>query len=533
MSQPQEAEKTQSKVFVRESTGLVKNVSFVDSISLNMSNMSIGPLFATLAGSTVATMVIVPSVMGLNLVAASIIAFILGIPQVVVYTMMSRRFPRTGGDYVWLSRTFGGFWGSTLSFWGYTAETTAYLALVIILLDFAIGSVGLSLFGTGATFYFNFFDTPATQFEVGAVLFTILIAINILKPRAGFALVSVLTVFGIATLLIAIGVLLSAGSNGVMSYVNSLGVNGANITKTASGLSLSINGTAAYHSSGAPFDINLGNTIFIMPVIFAFVYPWLNAAPAVASEIKGKSALKWNVPISAVTAFVVLTAALGTLYYVAGMPFINAIFSNPAYASTGLNFFTLAMGVANNTALAWLIGIGWILMQYGTIAYAVIVISRYLLAQSFDRFLPSKVSYVSSRFGSPVVANLITYVAVMILLALATYFYASYSALFGAIFASMVYFIFVGLCATTHALRKEKGGAKALLATAGILDAIVFAFLSYQYLANASFTGINTLTESFLIFTIVLGAVIYLASKWYNSKRGIDSSMAYKELPPE
>jgi amino acid transporter len=536
LSTQEERQATEPKVFVRESTGLVKNVSFLDSVSLNMSNMSIGPLFATLAGSTVATMVIVPTVTGLNLVAASVIAFILGIPQVIVYTMMSRRFPRTGGDYVWLSRTFGGFWGSTLSFWGYTMETTAYLALVIILLDFALGSVGLSLFGTGTNFnsyFFNFYSVPLTQFEWGALLFTIIIIINILKPKAGFTMVSILTVFGIFSLLVAMGVLISAGQSGIASYVNGLGVNGAVATKTSSGLSLLINGTNAYTSSGAPFDLNLKNTIFIMPVIFAFVYPWLNAGPAVASEIKGKGALKWNVPISVITAFVVLTAALGVLYGVAGMPFINALFSNSSFAGIGVNFFTLAMGVANNSVLAWIIGLGWIAMQYGTIAYAVIVISRYLLAQSFDRFLPSRVSYVSSRFGSPVVANLITYAVVLILLGLATYYYASYSALFGAILASMIYFIFVGLCAATHAIRKEQGGAKILLATAGILDAGVFAFVSYQYLTNMTFTGINWLTETFLVATLIAGALIYLASKWYNARKGIDISLAYKELPPD
>jgi len=522
------------KVFVREATGLVKNASFLDTISLNISNMSIGPLFATLAGSTVATMVIVPSVTGLNLVAASIIAFVLGIPQVIVYTMMSRRFPRTGGDYVWLSRTFGGFWGSTLSFWGYTMETTAFLALVIILLDYAVGSVGTAMFGFQAgNYYDKLFYDPPTQFVLGAVMFTIIIAINIVRPKAGFTVVSILTIFGIFTLLLAMAALISAGSSGVASYINSLGVTGAVVNQTSSGLSLTINGTSAYTPSGAPFDINFSNTIFIMPVLFAFVYPWLNAGPAVASEIKGKNAMRWNVPASAIIAFVILTAALGVLYGVAGMPFINGVFSNPTYAAYGVNFFTLAMGVANNTTIAWIIGIGWILMQYGTIAYAVIVISRYLLAQSFDRFLPSRISYVSPRFGSPMVANLVTYVVVIILLGLATYYYASYSALFGAIFASMIYFVFVGLCAATHAFRKEHGGAKALLATAGILDAVVFGFVSYQYLANTSFTGINWLTETFLVGTFIAGALIYLASNWYHKRHGVDISLAYKEIPPE
>src|SRR5205807_4259501 len=96
------ATQQKQQIFVREATGLVKNVSFLDSIALNLSNMSIGPLLTTIAGSSAATLFIVPSVSGLNLVAAALIAFALAIPQIVIYTMMTRRFPRTGGYYVWV-----------------------------------------------------------------------------------------------------------------------------------------------------------------------------------------------------------------------------------------------------------------------------------------------------------------------------------------------------------------------------------------------------------------------------------------------
>ena len=58
----------------------------------------------------------------------------------------------------------------------------------------------------------------------------------------------------------------------------------------------------------------------------------------------------------------------------------------------GPNFFSIAMGVANNPWVAWIIGLGWVALQFAVIAYAVIVFSRYLLAQSLDRFLPAKLS---------------------------------------------------------------------------------------------------------------------------------------------
>jgi amino acid transporter len=514
---------TKPTAFARESTGLVKNVSFLDSIALNFSNMSVGPLMTTIAGSTVATMVVV-DVAGLNLILASVIGFLLAIPQMVVYTMMSRRFPRTGGDYVWISRTFGGFWGSTLSFWGYTMETLAFIALVVILVDYSIGGVGLTM---GLDSWGSLFTDGNTQFIVGSVIFAIMITLNIVKPKAGFKVVTILTVFGIFTLLLSMGVLLAAGQSGVENYINGLSqIPGFNLPTYTQVLS-------SYTPSGLPGDISLPNIIYIMPVMFAFVFPWLNAAPAVASEIKGSRALKWNVPVSAFLGFVLLTATFAVLYGVSGMPFINALFHNPAYAGFGVNFFSLAMGVANNNIVAWIIGLGWIAMQLGVIAYAVIIFSRYVLAQAMDRFLPTRLAYVSPKLGSPVIAHLFDLVVTVTLVALTAYFFSSISGIFGAIIAGMSYFVFVGLAAATHAIRKESGMAKAVLATAGILNAVVFAFITYQFLANPGFTGLNTVTYIYVVGTFIAGAAIYQASKWYHKKRGMDISLNYKELPPE
>ena len=532
----QPASPAASKVFVREATGLVKNVSFLDSITLNFSNMSVGPLLTTIAGYAAATMVLV-DVSGLNLVVASAIAFLLAIPQMVVYTMMSRRYPRAGGDYVWLSRTFGGFSGSTLAFWGYTMETLAYIALVVILLDEAIGGVGATMgynYGYATTGWTALFEGGFWQLAVGVVAFSVVILLNIAKPKAGYKLVTVLAVFGAITLVLAMGVFLGAGHAGLVNYTdctgaysggsNCLGLNGTNSFDVVSN---------SYTPSGSPGDINLGNIMFIMPVMFAFIYPWLNAGPAVASEIKGTKALRWNVPVAAVLAFAFLTAAFGVLYAVGGMPFINGVFHDVAYQTIGVNFFSLAMGVVNNSNIAWIIGLGWIALQFAVIAYAVIVFSRYLLAQAFDRFLPSRLAYVSPRFRSPVMAHGVDWIVTVVLISLTAYYYGSIYGIFGAIIASMIYFIFVGLAAVVHAVRKETGLSKGLLVLAGALNMLVFGFVSYQFLSNPSFTGLNDLTAAYVISTFIAGALIYLVSSWYHKKHGIDISLAYKEIPPE
>jgi len=520
-------------VFVREATGLVKNVSFFDSIAMNMSNMSVGALLGVIGISGLVPM-LGHDMTGVNLVWLSVIGFLVSIPQIVVYTIMSRKMPRTGGDYVWVSRTFGGPIGSVLSFMGYTAETTAYLALIVLSTVFAIGSVGLYFNSTSTSFLGLAIpaggsgSSPGAQWIVGAIIFAALVGINIVRPKAGYRLVSILTIFGFFALILAIAVLLNAGNSGVQGYINGLGLTGS---------SLGINGNGSAYNlvqSQGTTGFNFGNTIYLLPLMAAFIYPWLNAAPAVASEIKGKSAVRWNVPVSAVLVFIFVTSALATLYYVGGQAFINGAYSNPTLVfNYSFNFWTLAMGVTSSNIVAGLIGLGWILANLSVLAYGVIVISRYLLAQSFDRFLPSMISDVNPRFGSPVKAFLISLVVTVVLVGLAAFYYSGLGGLFGATIASMIYFAFVGLAAATWGIKKEKGSTKLILVIAGIANVFVFGFLTYQYVTNAAQWSLNNLTVYFVVGTFILGAVIYAASRAYHKARGVDISLAYKEIPPE
>src|SRR2546426_8799622 len=99
---PESATQQKQQIFVREATGLVKNVSFLDTIALNLSNISVGPPLTTIAGFAGATFLIAPSVSGLNLMVASAFAFLLSVPHIATYTIMSRRYPRTGGAYAYV-----------------------------------------------------------------------------------------------------------------------------------------------------------------------------------------------------------------------------------------------------------------------------------------------------------------------------------------------------------------------------------------------------------------------------------------------
>jgi amino acid transporter len=513
------------KVFTRDSTGLVKNVSIVDAITLNLGNMSVGAGLGTIGlTTTLLPAAIVNS--GFNLVLTSIIAFLLSVPQIIVYTMMTRRLPRTGGDYVWTSRTLGGFVGSSFSFMGYTLETLAYLALIALSAVFAIGGVGVGLGNSnmlGLSLPANLPGGNALQqFVVAAMIFTILILINIFTPKSGYKLVSALIIVGVVSLAVAILTLLAAGSNGVTNYLNFANTNfAANITQSQ----VSAPTTAS--------SINWNGVFFMIPFFAIFVYPWLNAAPAVASEMKGKSALRWNVPISAVISLILITGAFGAMYVAGGFSFVSGALTGSLSSFSDFNFWTFAMGATTSLPLQAFIGLGWIVWNIGVLAYGVIVFSRYLFAQSFDRFLPEQLSYISPKYGSPVVAHLIDLVITLGLIGTSAFVYGTLVSLFGNVIAAMVYFIVIGLAASVYALRKEKGISKGILFVAGILMAAVFVYITYLFLANGSVWGANNTAYGYVIASFILGASIYLGSKRYHASRGIDISLAYKEIPPE
>jgi amino acid transporter len=527
------ADKAKTGVFVRESTGLVKNVSLLNALTLNMGNMSAGAALATI-GFTMASLT---SVAGVNLVYASIIAFLVSIPQIIVYSIMGSKIRRTGGDYIWITRSFGGALGGSLSFMGYVLETQIYFALIVLSMVFAIGSVGLAM---GNSSFLGLAlpgdiagSNPAEQFAVGAVIFLALILANMARPKLGYRIVTVTILIGVIGILTAIATLLSAGQSGVASYINNLGaVDFSNNPITYSSL------VSSY--SGSTFDF--GATISILPFFAIFVYPWINAGPAVGSELKGTGTAKWNVPLASVLVLILLTGAFATMYYVGGFAFTNAALSNGALVfNYSFNFWTLAMGVNSNSALQLFIGLAWILWNVGILAYGVIVISRYLLAQAFDRFLPAKIAYVN-KWGAPVIAQAIVLILTLSLVGAVSFLYGTLQALYAGVIAAMIYFVFIGITAIMHGSRNEKGRNKSLLIVCGALMAVVFAYITYQFLASPSIWGTSSMIDGiagyyyaygYVIASFIAGLLLYYGCKSYYGRRGIDVTLAYKEIPPE
>jgi len=510
-------------VFVRESTGLVKNVSFLDALSLNLGSMEVGLALASIGY----TMVLMPSIAGINMIYASLIAAALVVPQVVVYHTFLSRIQRTGGDYVWASRAIGSV-GGVLSFGGVMMIQIAYSALTVLALVFAVGSVGVAL---GYTNFLplalpgNIGGNPALQFLIGGIIFVLLMLVNVFNPKAGFRFLSAAIVLGLIILALASGVLLASGHQGVVNYINSLNAVGPNNSKiTYSSLASSY--------SGPLFSLS-GTLMFALFYIF-YSYPWFaTAAPVAGSEFKGYSPSKYSIPLSFLMTFLFTTIPIAIMYYVGGFKFITMAFSNPTLVyNYSLNFWTLAMGVSNNSVLATIIGAGWILWDLALLAYLIISFSRYILAASFDRLLPARLSAVN-RYGSPWAALVLDLIISLTVAGLAAFFYGPFSSLYGIGDNNWIWFITVGIAATIFAAKRLSGNIKYVMGIAGILMTLVYIYVLYIFIEYPSTWGGNYLGYGYDISVFLAGGIIYLGMRQYYKRRNLDISFAFKEIPPE
>jgi len=96
--------------FERQATGLVREAGWWDVLVYNMNFISIGLMAAFLFNTTI------PFYPGVNVYLNELVAFALVIPLSLVFAMFAAAMPRSGGDYVYVSRTLHPALGMMSSF---------------------------------------------------------------------------------------------------------------------------------------------------------------------------------------------------------------------------------------------------------------------------------------------------------------------------------------------------------------------------------------------------------------------------------
>jgi amino acid transporter len=363
------------------------------------------------------------------------------------FAEVSSRFRESGGPYLYALRAFGPGVGFVIGSMTWLSRVLAFATILSLVVAYAGAITGTSVEGSGR-----------------AALMTT-------------------TVLGLTVVLIA-GIRQTAWAStllttGKLALLASLVVAG-----------LLVHGTPPLDFGPLPaLDAFLGAVAILLFAFFGFECVAITAGETPQPER--------NVPFAIVT-----TVAIVTLFYVL-VQYVS-IAGVPGLATSTRPLADLAMqilGPAGSVAIA----AGAIVMMVGTMLGVLLSASRTLMAMSEQDQLPRAVAGLHPRMRTPVIAIVISAVAVLVSSLLSTFAAAI------AMTVATRLLGYVAVCLALPVLRRTSADAPAFRVPFGGTVAVASALLSASLLATATLTEFAT--------TLVLAGVAWVAWRAYDRTR--------------
>lgn len=529
--------------FQRRSSGLVRDFSQTDTWMYNVLAMNPVIVGALTFGLLLITY---PHT---SLWLCFVIAGLFCCAEAVAYALFASVIPRSGGDYVMQSRTFGGGVASFFTFSGITLTQLFVPGIFGFLLSSVVLSPFFFLLGAQyhATWMIEVGEWLSTNWGIFACAMFVAIQgliVNIRGLRL-YARIQKLVFWPGLVLLLFFMVLMLFSSQGDFTHNFNNFMSEHYEVQNAYQTTINAGGTITG-------GFNLGDTI-LASVIAAFLLIFPAFSVQQAGEIKRAGSVKGNLySMLGAEAFtfiimallgLLLAAKVGTNFlYSSGTLYFEGSPKNPLPVPPFLGFFFAMFG--NAPIFTWLLLVMflcWMVMLYPN---AWLGGTRVMMAMSFDRILPEWLGRVDRRLHVPINA-LLAMVLVSIPVAYLYIFQPSLQEL------TLSYFIMLVTCfgVTTLAAAvfpytrksiydaspaaKYKFLGLPLITIMGLTFFAFMVFCDYQALF-ADELGVNN--SKGLLFLGILWAiafVVYWGSKLYRSSRGEVTDAAYRELPIE
>src|ERR1700682_3097620 len=213
---------TEDQLFVRKSSGFVREAGAFDAMVFNA--VFSAPVGATLAWGVFFALSAFP---GSDLVTATLISFVLNVPVLLMMGLLASAMPRTGGDYVWVSRilspplatisNFGAAFSAMIgaTFW---ARYFPVFALGPILVTLGVFFDNQTLITWGN----NFQTSNGWIFAGGLVMILLMSAILIAGIKTTFRWQNAFWIIASAGTFLAFVVLAFGSSSDFQSHFNAL-----------------------------------------------------------------------------------------------------------------------------------------------------------------------------------------------------------------------------------------------------------------------------------------------------------------------
>ena len=532
------------QAFVREATGLVRQITTADAVIINL-------VIANLVIGSVGLLVLPYTLPGVNLLAAVLVAAVTSFALSIVYWLFNVAMPRSGGDYVYNTRSLFPSIGFAANF-SLTIWTIFYIAAYASF----VASLGLSgwltTLGTingnmGLVNLGNYFGTQNGEFITATIVNVVMAGLVLTGLRLTLNVLRVLFAVAIVGTVTAILVIAVSTHAQFVSAFSAYGNYQAVINAAASS---GVFPHVANWNQLAPSLLGIG---FAAETLIFFQY-----SSYVGGEIRNA---RRAAPIALIGSLLILTGfvllmAFGFTYTI-GNQFLGAIYAlyytaSPSYPLSvppSLVFFAGILA-GHNQVILNLIGVGITAWSLAIVPFLYLTMSRNVMAWSFDRLLPERLSSVSPRFHSPTYAIIFAFILSELFLIPYTYV-AQFVQFFAASTAGLVIdFFIVSIAAIVFPLRKtlyansgiqnRKIGPIPLITFVGVIATVFIGVLLYGFLTQPGFliyvptSVVDTIIgELVAVSLFITGFVVFYVSKYVRKTHGIDLDVALKEIPPE
>ena len=532
----------ESGMFVRNATGLVREVKPWQAMAINFITGAppfvIGiALFGALSGFP-----------GGNFLLAALLTIPLALGVVYAFGFMTAAMPRSGGDYVIVSRTLHPALGtisasciSLSSFLSIAFEAVAFVTLAIVPGLIVVGLVS----GHNKLVSWGHTVAGSHNWQFGLGCAGIIVAGIAVGAGWTWAKRFMFTLLGFSLLGLVLATLIAwiAGKHSFIGHFNSFAQPYTHNPDTYHAT------IAAAQKSGVNVHpaFSFVKTIPVIAVIAGIsIYAYWSTF--FAGELRQGNSLKTanRMGAASISILVSVIVFVAIFFHSFGKDFLTAANGGglPSQLGSSAAYFFLSAAFVNNTAFAVFMVLTFILFWPVIIAETALQPPRTMFAWSFDGIMPKAVAGVTRR-GVPLIATVITIAGSIAAYAWAVYIAKNFfQVIVYATLAQLITHVLIGASAIAFPYRrkalyqasvsaKEVAGIP-LTVIAGIGAILTSVFLYWAFF-HYPFFGLQARLN--IIYwvggAVLFGLLWYVGARYLRQQEGVNIDRVYAEIPPE
>ena len=531
--------------FLRETSGVTRNVRLRDTFLYNVGiiNVAVGITFILFV------MGFYPKV---SIIGAIIITTVGGVINALVYYYFSAIMPRSGGQYVYLSRTFHPSIGFMISF-----------NMVVQVITFAaVLATYLSGFGLSTL--------SAVLGQISGTESLYSLAISLSPPAGTFLSASTLTFIIGAIVILFFGWLVATGNKRVFTAQNVgmviawLGVLALLVVLFTTPRETFISNFNQFTQDELTYQqviatakengmVNETNTLWatLKFAVWPFYFLAFGALSSVfAGEIRDVQRTQfmgtWTSTVTVGVSYILIY--LGAVQMM-GYDFLAAVgynfFLDPTGTTTVFPWIGLLGAIgASNQLLALVIALGFLMWTWFWIPQQILFAARVMFAWSIDRLVPEQFGEVNSKYSTPMFATIISTFFVLVALLIYTFGGAFITRILVGIGAIALGYIVFSLAAivfpyTNKEMFEESDvsdhriAGVPVMSIVGFINLIWMSFVTYFFFTDPLIGQSDPLALGYVAGVFLTGLIIYIGMRVYRRRQGIDVDEAFDEIPVE